>query len=271
MLIHPNFDPVAIDLGFTKVYWYGLMYVAGFIFADYIFKYFIKTKRTTITHAQLADAIFFGALGLVLGARMGYVLIYGLDRFLADPMWAIKMTDGGMSFHGGFVGVSLAGMYFCKKHKVRVGELANIMAVAGPMGLFFGRIGNFIGQELWGRPTELPWGMIFPKDPSGLARHPSQLYEAVFEGLLVFLIVFWFARKPRPEWSVGGVFLISYGSFRFLMEFFRQPDSHIGFDLLGWMTRGQLLSLPMAIAGCLMLWWSYKRPNPVMAGMVRSK
>ena len=259
MLTHPNFDPVALDLGFAQVHWYGLMYLAGFSFAYWITKKYAKEGRIALKPEQVDDAIFWGAIGIVVGARLGYVLFYGFDNFLENPLWALKVWQGGMSFHGGFLGVVLAVVLFARKHNIRIGSMCDALAIAAPMGLFFGRMGNFIGQELWGRPTDVPWGMIFPNDPSGLARHPSQLYQGVCEGLLVFAIIFFYTRKPRPEWSAGALFVLSYGCFRFLMEFVREPDAHIGFDLFGWMSRGQILSIPMIMVGAIVMIWAYQR------------
>lgn len=259
MLRHPNFDPVALDLGFAQVHWYGLMYLAGFSFAYWICKKYAKEGRIALSSDQVDDAIFWGAIGVVLGGRIGYVLFYGFDSFLENPLWALKVWQGGMSFHGGFLGVVIAAILFSRKYNIPIGRLCDTLAIATPMGLFFGRMGNFIGQELWGRPTDLPWGMVFPNDPSGLARHPSQLYQGFLEGLMIFAIIYFYTRKPRPEWAAGALFIICYGCFRFLVEFVREPDAHIGFDLFGWMSRGQILSIPMVVIGIIVMIWAYKR------------
>jgi phosphatidylglycerol:prolipoprotein diacylglycerol transferase len=166
-----------------------------------------------------------------------------------------------MSFHGGLLGVIVAMFLYARSIKLTAGQVLDFVAPLVPIGLGMGRIGNFIGQELWGRETSVAWGMVFPNDPEALVRHPSQLYQAGLEGLAFFLLLFWFSSRPRPPWSVSGLFLIGYGSFRFLVEFFRQPDSHIGFDLFGWMTRGQVLSLPMIIVGVIMMVWAYQRQS----------
>ena len=270
MLHHPNFNPVAIDLGFAQIHWYGLMYMAAFAFAYWISKRLVKVGRAPVTGEQVEDAIFYGAMGLILGARIGYVFFYGFDRFVEDPLWLFKIWTGGMSFHGGLIGVFFAALLFSRKHKVALGDMVDLAAVACPLGLGFGRIGNFIGQELWGRPSNVPWAMVFPNDPSGLARHPSQLYQAFFEGLLLFTITYCFYKKPRPRWSTAALFVVCYGCFRFMVEFFRQPDSHIGFDLFGWMSRGQLLSIPMVLIGIGVMIWAYyadKQKNAALAGM----
>ena len=202
-------------------------------------------------------------MGVILGGRLGYVHFYGWSTFVQDPLWAFKLWLGGMSFHGGFLGVMFSAFLFSKKYKVPVGAYLDVLALSVTLGLGFGRIGNFIGQELWGRPTDMPWGMVFPKDPSGLPRHPSQLYEAFLEGVVMFAIIYWYTRKPRPDWSTGAVFLMCYGVFRFIVEFFREPDAHIGFDLFGWMSRGQILCVPMIVAGMILWVWSTSRNNPV--------
>lgn len=259
MLKHPNFNPVAVDLGVIQIHWYGLMYLAGFVFGWWICRLHSRQGRITLNDEQIADLVFACAIGLVLGGRIGYTLFYGFDRFLENPLWALKIWQGGMSFHGGFIGVCLALVWFSRRQNVTLGALADLAALAVPMGLGFGRIGNFIGQELWGRATTVPWGMVFPHDPLGLARHPSQLYQALLEGPLLFAIIFFFSRRPRPPWAAAGLFILCYGVFRFTVEFFREPDAHIGFDLFGWLSRGQLLSLPMVVAGLIMMIWAYRR------------
>ncbi|MGK0498478.1 MAG: phosphatidylglycerol:prolipoprotein diacylglycerol transferase [Oceanicoccus sp.] len=217
---------------------------------------------TPISRKQIDDLIFYGALGVVLGGRFGYVMFYNFDRFLVEPLWLFKVWQGGMSFHGGFLGVMVAMIVYGRRLQLRPGQILDFVVPIVPLGLFFGRVGNFIGQELWGRhadPAVVPWAMIFPADGSGLPRHPSQLYQAGLEGLLLFIIVYAFSRRQRPEWSVAGLFMLGYGVFRFLVEFFRQPDSHLGFDALGWITRGQLLSAPMIIGGLALMIYAYRR------------
>lgn len=261
MLTHPNFDPVAISIGPLPVHWYGITYLVGFAAAWGLATWRARQDYTPIAANQVDDLIFFGALGVVLGGRSGYVLFYNFDRFLSDPLWLLRVWEGGMSFHGGLLGVIIAIALYARHIKVALGQVLDFVAPLVPIGLGMGRIGNFIGQELWGRATDVPWAMVFPRDPAALPRHPSQLYQACLEGLLLFIILFLFSRKPRPAWSVGGLFLICYGSFRFLVEFFREPDSHIGFDAFGWMTRGQLLSLPMVVAGVMLVVLAYTRKN----------
>lgn len=265
MLTHPAFDPVAISLGPVQVHWYGLMYLAGFLFVFYTGKRLANQQRVPFAADQVDDLVFYVALGVIFGGRFGYVLFYDFDQFLANPLWLLQVWKGGMSFHGGFLGVVLALIYFAKKNQYPVGAIFDFAAIAAPIGLGLGRLGNFIGQELWGRASDVPWAMVFPADPTGLARHPSQLYEAMGEGFLLFLLIYWYSSKPRPMWSAGALFIIGYGLARFLVEFFREPDSHIGFDLFGWMSRGQILSLPMILIGIGVMIWSYKTQTPFSA------
>lgn len=259
MLKHPDFDPVLLSLGPLNIHWYGIMYLIGFAAA-----WGLAVRRTRLAHCplkreQVDDLIFYGALGVVLGGRFGYVVFYNFDQFLANPLWLFKVWEGGMAFHGGLLGVLVAMWLYARRINVPIGALLDNVAPLVPIGLGAGRIGNFIGQELWGRAADVPWAMVFPKDPEGLARHPSQLYQAGLEGLLLFVILFVFAQKDRPTWSVGGLFLICYGCFRIFVEFFRQPDDHIGFDYFGWLTRGQILSMPMVIGGIILMVWAYRR------------
>lgn len=263
MIQHPNINPVAVDLGFAQIHWYGLMYLCAFMFAYWMLKSRANKGLAPFTAEQVEDIIFYGALGVILGGRIGYVLFYDFEGFLQNPLSIVKVWQGGMSFHGGFLGVVVAIMIYCRKYGIAIGNMFDMLALASAPGLGFGRLGNFIGQELWGRPTDVPWAMVFPKDPSGLARHPSQLYQATLEGLVLFLIVYWYARKPRPQWATGALFVACYGLFRFIVEFFREPDSHIGFDLFGWMSRGQILSLPMIVIGLAIMAWAYKRGEPM--------
>lgn len=269
MLTYPVIDPVALSLGPfelsgksigpLQVHWYGIMYLLGFAGAWWLAMRRAKKDTSPIAAGQVEDLIVYGALGVVLGGRCGYVLFYHFERFLSDPVWLLRVWEGGMSFHGGLIGVVVAMVIYARKVKAPLFALTDFVAPLVPLGLGFGRLGNFIGQELWGRATDVSWGMVFPKDPEALVRHPSQLYQAALEGLVLFLVLLWFSSKPRPRMAVSGLFLALYGCFRFVVEFVREPDNHIGFDLLGWMTRGQLLSIPMIALGLLLLVLAYRR------------
>ncbi len=274
MLTYPNIDPVAVSLGAFElfgrtigpinVHWYGLMYLFGFAAAWGIGVYRTRHAHSPVTKTQMEDLIFYGAMGVVIGARVGYIFFYNFDAFLNDPSILIKVWEGGMSFHGGLIGVIFAMIMFSRKINRSFVDVMDFMAPLVPLGLGFGRIGNFIGGELWGRETDVAWGMVFPKDAEELVRHPSQLYQAFFEGLVLFIILFWFSQKPRPRYTVCCLFLICYGCFRFAVEFVREPDAHIGY-LFGWMTRGQLLSIPMVIIGCVIFFMAYRSHNQLKA------
>ncbi len=267
MLTYPDIDPVALHIdafeifGWTigplNVHWYGLMYLFGFAAAWAVGVYRAKKEWSPVQKSQVEDMIFYAALGVVLGGRIGYVLFYNLEGFLENPVELFRVWEGGMSFHGGLLGVIIAMWLYSRKIKRSFLVLMDFGAPLVPIGLGLGRLGNFIGGELWGRATDVPWGMVFPKDSEQLVRHPSQLYQAFLEGLVLFVILFWFSRKPRPKAAVAALFLILYGLFRFLVEFFREPDAHIGY-MFGWMTRGQLLSIPMILFGASIMYWTYQ-------------
>ena len=258
MLPYPEIDPVAIALGPVKVHWYGLAYLAGLAFAWWLAVRRSRVPGAAVAREQVDDLIFFGALGVVLGGRIGYAIFYGSDRLAEDPSWLLRVWQGGMSFHGGMLGVMLAMYLFARKRDIGIGPLLDFVAPLVPIGLAFGRLGNFIGQELWGRPSDVPWAMVFPKDPLQLARHPSQLYQFALEGVLLGIVLIWFSSRPRPTWAVSGLFSLGYGCMRFVVEFFREPDQHIGYQALGWMTRGQLLCLPMIALGIFLLVFAYR-------------
>jgi len=260
MLLYPNIDPVAFSLGPLTVHWYGIMYLLAFLSAWWIANKRCRRQGSRIIKQHVEDIIFYCALGVVLGGRCGYVFIYNFEQWLQDPLWLFRLWEGGMSFHGGLLGVILALALCARKHRHSFFELADFVAPMVPLGLGFGRIGNFIGGELWGRPTAVPWGMVFPH-VDNLVRHPSQLYQAFLEGVLLFAIVFWFSAQPRPRMAVSAVFLLFYGIFRFLVEFVRQPDAHIPNLAFGWMTRGQLLSIPMIAVGLVLLVLAYRRAS----------
>ena len=258
MLVHPQFDPVAIHIGSYGIHWYGLMYLAGFLAFLWLGKWQIANRPWhKWSPSMLDDVLFYGVLGVIIGGRLGYVLFYKAAYYSAHPLEIFAIWQGGMSFHGGFLGVLIAMMLFARRRKLNWLRMMDFIAPLVPPGLAFGRLGNFINGELWGRPTDAPWGMIFPR-VDGLPRHPSQLYEFALEGVLLFTLLWLYARKPRPVGAVSGLFLIGYGSFRFLVEFTREPDDYLGLLSLG-MSMGQWLSLPMVIAGVLMMVLSARR------------
>ena len=252
-------DPVIADLGFVKVYWYGVMYLLAFLSAYLLARYRCKYSEIwNIKHVD--DLIFYGALGAVLGGRLGYLIFYNWSIFISNPLTFFNFQNGGMSFHGGFLGVLLAMMLFNKKHNFSFFQTTDFIAPLVPLGLGFGRIGNYINGELWGRVTESSWGILAP-DQSGLweKRFPTQLYEAFLEGLVLFFILWLFSKKKAPLMSTSALFLIFYGIFRFIIEFIRAPDSHIGYLALEWLTMGQILSIPMLIFGAFILFKSYRK------------
>ena len=255
MLVHPQFDPIAIHLGPFGIHWYGLMYLAGFLALLWLGKWRIrKSPECGWTEKQMDDVLFYGALGVVLGGRLGYVLFYQPGYFLAHPGEILAVWQGGMSFHGGFIGVLLAMALFARRNQKPWLALMDFIAPLVPPGLAAGRMGNFLNGELWGRPTDLPWGMVFPQ-VDALPRHPSQLYQFGLEGVALFILLWWFSSKPRPVGAVSALFLIGYGTSRFLVEFAREPDGFLGPLALG-MSMGQWLSLPMVLVGIWMLYRS---------------
>jgi phosphatidylglycerol---prolipoprotein diacylglyceryl transferase len=259
MLVHPQFDPVAIQLGPVAIHWYGLMYLIAFAQVILLGRWCIAHRPWSgWTVKMLDDALFYGVLGTIVGGRLGYVLFYKPMEYLAHPLDIFKLWEGGMSFHGGFLGVIIAMMLFAHHHKLRWLSVTDFIAPLVPLGLAAGRLGNFINGELWGRATDLPWGMVFPQADDGIARHPSQLYQLAGEGLLLFAILWLYSRKPRPVGAASGVFLIGYGTFRFLAEFAREPDAFLGLLGLGF-SMGQWLSLPMVVAGVILLRWAQRQ------------
>ncbi|MAT92583.1 MAG: prolipoprotein diacylglyceryl transferase [Halioglobus sp.] len=257
MLPYPEIDPVALSLGPVKIHWYGLAYLAGIAAGWYMAARRSRLSWTPVAREQVDDLAFYVAMGVVLGGRFGYSLFYGAEKIAQDPTWLLRVWEGGMSFHGGFLGVMLAMYLFHRRHGIPFWRLMDFVAPLVPIGLGLGRLGNFIGQELWGRPADVPWAMVFPADPLQLARHPSQLYQFALEGLLLFSILAWFSARPRPTYAVSGLFALLYGCVRIFAEFFREPDAHIGYQAFGWMTRGQLLSIPMILVGLTLLALAY--------------
>jgi phosphatidylglycerol:prolipoprotein diacylglycerol transferase len=260
LLTYPNINPIALQIGPIGVHWYGLMYLFGFVTCWAVLAWRIKKSKTpsSITLDELSDVLFYSALGIIIGGRVGYMLFYDLPSLLAHPLQLFEIWKGGMSFHGGLIGVIVSLSIYAYKIKKHVIDITDFIAPVIPIGLAAGRIGNFINGELWGRVTDVPWGMVFPS-AGELPRHPSQLYEFLLEGITLFLILWFFSSKPRPRWAVSGLFLLGYGVFRFFIEFFREPDAQIGFVAFDWLTKGQLLCLPMIIAGAVMLIWAYWR------------
>lgn len=254
MLTYPEIDPIIFSIGPVAVRWYGLMYVIGFVFAWILARQRSKRPDTPIEPSQVDDLIFYGMLGVILGGRLGYSFVYAWDQVLQDPLYVFRITEGGMSFHGGLVGVVVALWWYARKRGIRVLELTDFAAPVVPLGLGFGRIGNFINGELWGKPTDVPWGFIV----NGVGRHPTQLYEALLEGLALFVILWTFSARKRPYMAVSGLFLLCYGSFRFLVEFWRLPDADIGYLAFGWVTMGQVLSAPMIVGGAVLLVLAYR-------------
>jgi phosphatidylglycerol:prolipoprotein diacylglycerol transferase len=254
MFVHPQFDPVAVSLGPLSVRWYGLMYLIGFAAAWLLGRYRASRPGSGWTPLQVDDLVTYMVLGVVVGGRLGYMLFYDLPAFLANPLTLVQVWQGGMSFHGGFLGVLAVVWFFGRKTGKGFWGVADFTAPLAPFGLFAGRIGNFINGELWGKATDLPWGVVFP-DPraGGVARPPSQLYEALLEGAALFLIVWLYSGKKRQSGAVSGVFCVCYGLFRFAVEFVRLPDPQLGYLAFGWLTMGQILSLPVIVFGLWLL------------------
>jgi len=261
MFVYPQLNPVALQLGPLTIHWYGLMYMAGFLCFIWLGrKRIVALKLTNFNNKMLDDLLFYGVLGVILGGRLGEILFYNPGYYFSHPLKMLAVWEGGMSFHGGFLGVLVAMALFAYQHKLHWLELMDFIAPLVPPGLGFGRLGNFINGELWGRPTDMPWGMVFPR-VDNLPRHASQLYEFALEGVLLFALLWLYARKPRPTGAVSGLFLIGYGSFRFLAEFTRNPDDGI-FGLMTFgISMGQWLSLPMVIAGVLLMRWANAQPT----------
>ena len=258
MLAFPQIDPVALALGPLKIHWYGLMYLVGIGGAWLLLSRRLKAFDPLWTKEQLSDLIFWSSMGVILGGRLGYVLFYDLAAYLHEPLLILQVWKGGMSFHGGLVGVMLANLWIGKRNGKSFFQLMDFIAPVVPLGLAAGRIGNFINAELWGKATDLPWAMVFPTDPAQLARHPSQLYQFALEGVALFAILWLYTRKPRPTMAVSGMFALWYGIFRFVVEFVRVPDAQLGYLAGGWLTMGQVLCLPMVLAGVGLIVWAYR-------------
>lgn len=284
-----NIDPIAFSLGPVQVHWYGIMYLLGFLAAWALGRARIRAGRLPGVDANgFSDLLFYAMLGVVLGGRIGYMLFYAFGALVQNPLALFKVWEGGMSFHGGLIGVLIAVFWWARKHRLHVFDVVDFTAPLVPLGLGFGRLGNFVGGELWGKFTQAGWGVIFPHAPlsdipagqppmeqlmsaaqiqqqyaAGLldryARHPSQLYEAVLEGLVMFAVLWLFSMKPRARYAVSGMFALLYGVFRFAVEFVRMPDNG-AYVAFGWLTRGQILSLPLIAIGLWLLWRSRRAP-----------
>lgn len=255
MLTFPYINPVAFSIGPLQIHWYGLMYLIGFLSAWLLAHWRAKHYKLDWTSEQISDVIFYAALGVIIGGRIGYMLFYDFSELMDNPLSLFKIWQGGMSFHGGLLGVVIALWIFAYKRGKPFWEIGDFIAPLVPLGLGAGRIGNFINGELWGRVTDMPWGMVYNHVDSQ-PRHPSELYEFGLEGVCLFLLVWIYARKPHPTGRVSAVFLMGYAVCRIIAEFFRQPDPQLGFIAFGWLTMGQILSIPMLLLGVWLFWWN---------------
>lgn len=286
-----DLDPIMVQFpAFTlfgndfhpAVHWYGVMYLLGFTAAWFLGRSRVRAGRLPgVDEQAYGDLLFYSMLGVIFGARIGYILVYDLPSYVANPLQVFKLWEGGMSFHGGLVGVLVASLWWARKHRMHYFDVVDFVAPLVPPGLGFGRLGNFINGELWGKYTHGGWGVIFPRaEPElqaydavtlhsmhasgafdALARHPSQLYQFSLEGVTLFCVLWWFSRRPRPRYAVAGLFALLYGCFRFLVEFVRLPDPQIGYLAFGWLTMGQVLSLPLVLLGLVLLWRARSAPT----------
>lgn len=278
-----DINPIAVSLGPVSIHWYGVMYLLGFGAGWLLGRARVRAGRLpNVSEQHYGDLMFYAMLGVVLGGRIGYVLFYGFADLLRDPLMIFRVWEGGMSFHGGLCGVLVAAALWSRKHRLHAFDTIDFLAPLVPPGLGFGRLGNFIGGELWGKLSDAPWSVIFPKalppDIASLgmprlrelahqgvlepfARHPSQLYEALLEGVVMFTVLYVYSRKPRPRYAVSGLFGLMYGCFRFLIEFVRVPDAQLGYLAFGWLTMGQVLSLPIIAIGLILFWMSRRAPT----------
>jgi phosphatidylglycerol:prolipoprotein diacylglycerol transferase len=260
MITYPSIDPIAFHIFSWPVYWYGLMYLVGFFGGWLVLSLRLRVSPRGITQDQLSDIIFYTAVGAVVGGRLGYILFYDWRTVMSDPLFIFQTWKGGMSFHGGLLGVLVAMGLCARKMKLSFLQLTDFIAPAVPIGLGAGRIGNFINGELWGRVTTSPIGMVFPNG-GPLPRYPSQLFECALEGVVLFIILWLYSRKPRPTGAVSGVFAIVYGVFRCICELYREPDAPIGYLAFGWLTEGQLLSLPLIAFGIILMIGAYRKES----------
>lgn len=278
----PAFEAFGRQIGPIGPHWYGVMYLVAFALAWWLGTRRVRQGRLPgVSEQAWGDLLFYGMVGVVLGGRLGYILFYGFDAWLSDPLSLLRVWEGGMSFHGGLIGVLIAAAWWCRAQRMHFFDVMDFVAPLVPAGLGMGRIGNFIGAELWGRTTDGSWGVVFPRslppelqalDAAALramhetgaldvfARHPSQLYQAFLEGVAMFALLWWFSSRPRPRYAVSGMFALLYGAFRILVEFVREPDAHLGYLAFGWVTMGQVLSLPLVALGLFLLWRSHTAP-----------
>lgn len=261
-LIHPQFDPVAVSLGPVAVHWYGLMYLLGFVCFWWLGRMRAKESWRGLTPDDVENLLFYGVFGVILGGRLGYCLFYQPGYYLAEPLRILEVWQGGMSAHGGLLGVVIVMLIYARRQGLTFWQIADFVSPIVPLGLFFGRIGNFINGELWGRAagSDVPWAMIFKNSGTLVPRHPSQLYEAFLEGALLFTVLWWFSSKPRVAGAVGSLFCMGYGLVRFIVEYFREPDSYLGLGLFG-LSRGQWLSLPVFLLGLVVWIWVHRRKS----------
>lgn len=279
MLTYPNISPEAISLGPLSIHWYGIMYLVGFTGGWWLARRRAARPDSGWSQQQVDDLLFYVVLGVILGGRIGYTVFYGMDNLLADPLSLFRIWEGGMSFHGGLLGVLIAMWLFSRRLSRPFFQLTDFLAPLIPIGLGAGRLGNFINGELWGAPASVPWAMRVPCERfSALCRdnlqllpsaeftpplHPTQLYESLLEGVALFILLWLFSSRPRPLMAVSGLFLVGYGLFRFGVEFLRLPDAHIGYLAFNWLTMGQLLTLPMLAGGLVLLFFAYRNEKPV--------
>lgn len=261
MIVLPDFNPVALQLGPLSIHWYGLAYLVGIVSAIVLGRLRARQPHSPIPRPIVLDLVLYCSLGAIIGGRLGYALFYHFFEYVSDPIAILKVWEGGMSFHGGLLGAIGGVLLFGRKFTIPMLKLTDFLSPFCAVGLFFGRIANFINQELWGRPSEVAWSMVFPADPLKLARHPSQLYEAALEGVVLFVILWLYSAKPRATGAVSAVFLMGYGSFRLIVEFFREPDAVPGYIISDWGTMGQVLSLPLVVAGIALFIIQSKKKN----------
>lgn len=260
VLSFPDIDPVALRIGPLAIRWYGIAYLLSFGLAWWLMAYRARHRRPPWSAERISDLVFYTALGAIVGGRLGHVVFYDLGSYLRDPLAILKVWQGGMSFHGGLIGSLVAIGYFARKQAMAFFQVADFLAPVVPVGLCLGRIANFVNGELWGIPTDLPWGVVFPDPSAGpVPRHPSQLYEAALEGVLLFLALWVYSARARPARAVSGLFLVGYGVLRFLVEFFKVPEPPLGYLAFGWLTMGQVLSLPMLLGGAWLLLAAYRQ------------